>query len=176
LVVGEGWSPEQIRAYILADNQLAENAGWDKDLLKVKLADFSAANFDLGVVGFEPDFLAELLAPEPTAGLADEDSIPESPRQPVTRRGDLWLLGEHRLLCGDSTSSEDVIRLMYGTRAALFATDPPYLVDYDGTNHPTKKGASPGRRRSPTRTGLRITLSGRIGMTPRRGRSSMRHS
>jgi DNA modification methylase len=142
LVVGADWTPEQLRAYILVDNQLAENAGWDKDILKMELADLSAADFDLGVVGFEPGFIAELLAPEPTVGLTDEDSIPEPPKQPVTRRGDLWLLGGHRLLCGDSTNPEDVTRLMDGKRAVLFATDPPYLVDYDGTNHPTKKGAS----------------------------------
>src|SRR5690606_40276596 len=69
-------------------------------------------------------------------------AIPEVPAKPVTRRGDLWLLGGHRLLCGDSTNPADVTRLMNGERAALFATDPPYLVDYDGTNHPTKKNAS----------------------------------
>ena len=75
-------------------------------------------------------------------GLTEDDAIPDVPAKPVTRRGDLWLLGDHRLLCDDSTDPADVTRLMNGERAALFATDPPYLVDYDGTNHPTKKNAS----------------------------------
>jgi ParB-like chromosome segregation protein Spo0J len=142
IVVGADWSPAQLRAYVLADNQLALNAAWDDDLLKQELSDLSAESFDLGLIGFDPDLVAGLLAAEPTGGLTVEDEIPELPKQPATRRGDLWLLGNHRLLCGDSINPEDVISLMEGKRAALFATDPPYLVDYDGTNHPTKKGAS----------------------------------
>ena len=142
IAVGADWTPAQLRAYVLADNQLALNAGWDDDLLKQELADLSAESFDVGLVGFDAELVAGLLAAEPAGGLTDEDEIPEPPKKPATRRGDLWLLGNHRLLCGDSTSPEDVKRLMDGKRAALFATDPPYLVDYDGTNHPTKKGAS----------------------------------
>lgn len=142
LVVGEDWSPEQVRAYVLADNQLALNAGWDDGLLKLELGELSHAGFDLDLIGFDGDQIARLLAAEPSLGLTDEDEIPEPPKQPATRRGDLWLLGEHRLLCGDSTNAEDVTRVMDGKRAALFATDPPYLVDYDGTNHPTRKTAS----------------------------------
>ena len=142
IAVGADWTPAQLRAYVLADNQLALNAGWDDDLLKQELADLSSESFDVGLVGFDAELVAGLLAAEPTGGLTDEDDIPEAPKRPATRRGDLWLLGNHRLLCGDSTSPEDVTRLMDGKRAALFATDPPYLVDYDGTNHPTKKGTS----------------------------------
>jgi DNA modification methylase len=142
LVVGADWSPAQLRAYVLADNQLALNAGWDDDLLKQELLDLSAESFDLGLIGFDAELVAGLLAAEPVGGLTDEDEIPEFPKKAATRRGDLWLLGNHRLLCGDSTRAEDVLRLMDGKRAVLFATDPPYLVDYDGTNHPTKKGAS----------------------------------
>ena len=142
IAVGADWTPAQLRAYVLADNQLALNAGWDDDLLKQELADLSAESFDIGVVGFDAELVAGLLAAEPTGGLIDEDEIPEPPKRPATKRGDLWLLGNHRLLCGDSTNAEDVTRLMDGKRAALFATDPPYLVDYDGTNHPTKKGAT----------------------------------
>jgi ParB-like chromosome segregation protein Spo0J len=142
ITVPEDWTPEKSRAYILADNQLAQNAGWDRDILRGEIAQLQAAEFDIGVIGFDAPTIDGLLAPQPTAGLTDEDAIPEPPKQPVTRRGDLWLLGEHRLLCGDSTSPKDVTRLMDGKRATLFATDPPYLVDYDGTNHPTKKGTS----------------------------------
>ncbi len=142
LVVGANWSPAQLRAYVLTDNQLALNAGWDKDLLKQELLELSSEDFNIDLIGFDDDFVTALLASDPDAGLTDEDSLPELPKSATTRRGDLWLLGNHRLLCGDSTSSDDVARLMDGKRAALFATDPPYLVDYDGTNHPTKKGAT----------------------------------
>ncbi len=142
LVVGANWSPAQLRAYVLTDNQLALNAGWDKDLLKQELLELSSEDFNIDLIGFDDDFVTALLASDPDAGLTDEDSLPELPKSATTRRGDLWLLSNHRLLCGDSTSSDDVARLMDGKRAALFATDPPYLVDYDGTNHPTKKGAT----------------------------------
>ncbi len=142
LVVGADWSPAQLRAYVLADNQLALNAGWDNDILKKELADLSAEDFYIPVIGFDQDLVTALLADEPTGGLTDENDIPEAPKKHATRRGDLWQLGNHRLLCGDSTSPDDVLRLMDGKRAVLFATDPPYLVDYDGTNHPTKKGTS----------------------------------
>ena len=142
LIVGANWSPAQLRAYVLADNQLALNAGWDNDILKQELSDLSAEDFHIPVIGFDNDLVTALLADDPTGGLTDENEIPEAPKKPATRRGDLWLLGNHRLLCGDSTNPEDVTRLMDGKRAALFATDPPYLVDYDGTNHPTRKGAT----------------------------------
>jgi len=115
--------------YVLADNRLALNAGWDEDLLKQELADLTAESFDLDVIGFDAELVAGLLAAEPSGGLTDEDEIPEPPKKPATRRGDLWLPGNHWLLCGDSTNPEDVTRLMDGKRAALFATDPPYLLD-----------------------------------------------
>ena len=93
------------------------------------------------LTGFEGEDLDRLLAAlDEGDGLAGEDVIPEPPVNPVSRPGDLWLLGDHRLLCGDSTKADDVIRVMNGERAILFATDPPYLVDYDGTNHPSKQG------------------------------------
>lgn len=147
VMVARGWSEEDRRLYTLADNRLAETSEWNMDLLRVELEDLREnAGLDvLAGIGFSADDLEEMLPAilqEVSAGLTDEDDIPEPPVQPVTRRGDLWLLGDHRLLCGDSTNPEDVARVMNGTRAALFATDPPYLVDYDGTNHPTKKGAS----------------------------------
>ncbi|WP_232816547.1 site-specific DNA-methyltransferase [Paracoccus zhejiangensis] len=135
-----GLSDSQRRALVLADNRIALNAGWDESLLALELGDLKEAGFDLGIMGFEDGELDRLLA-----GAVDEDSsstppviIPEPPLNPASRTGDLWILGDHRLLCGDSTSHDDVRRLMNGERAVLFATDPPYLVDYDGSNHPTR--------------------------------------
>jgi ParB-like chromosome segregation protein Spo0J len=134
--------PEQVRAYRIADNRLSELSGWDDELLAAELHALNAAGFDLDLTGFEGEDLDRLLAPLDDAdeALAGEDEVPEPPVNPVSRPGDLWLLGEHRLLCGDSTRADDVIRVMNGERAILFATDPPYLVDYDGTNHPSKQG------------------------------------
>lgn len=125
----------QKRAYVLADNKLAEQAGWDKDLLALELGDLRDMAVDLASLGFETGELDALL----NAGASVPSVIiPEPPRNPVSRTGDLWILGGHRLLCGDATSHADVRRLMNGERAVLFATDPPYLVDYDGSNHPTR--------------------------------------
>ncbi|MEG4642374.1 ParB N-terminal domain-containing protein [Paracoccus sp. APAP_BH8] len=135
-----GLSDSQRRALVLADNRIALNAGWDEALLALELSDLKEAGFDLGIMGFEDGELDRLLA---GAEAEDETStppviIPEPPRRPASCTGDLWILGTHRLLCGDSTSHVDVRRLMNGERAVLFATDPPYLVDYDGSNHPTR--------------------------------------
>ena len=133
-------SETQRRALIIADNKIAENAGWDEELLRLELADLKAEDFDLDLTGFDLSEVDRLLESEDgeqqAGGFAGEDTIPEPPVEPVSRPGDLWLLGDHRLLCGDSTNADDVKRLMNGERAILFATDPPYLVDYDGTNHP----------------------------------------
>ena len=134
-------TPEQVRAYRIADNRLSELSGWDDELLAAELHALNAAGFDLGLTGFEGEDIDRLLASLDEAdGVTGEDVIPELPVNPVSRPGDLWLLGDHRLLCGDSTKTDDVIRVMNGERAILFATDPPYLVDYDGTNHPSKQG------------------------------------
>src|SRR5690606_22083318 len=143
-IVLSGLSETQHRALVLADNLSAMNPGWDEELLGLDLSDLQEAGFDLGLTGFGDDVLQNLLYGnrDEQDGLTEDDAIPEVPVTPVTRRGDLWLLGDHRLLCGDSTDGAEVTRLMNGERAALFATDPPYLVDYDGTNHPTKKTAS----------------------------------
>ena len=133
-------SETQRRALILADNKIAENAGWDEEMLRLELDDLKAEDFDLDLTGFDLSEIDRLLESDaggqPSGGFVGEDSVPEPPVNPVSRPGDLWLLGDHRLLCGDSTNAEDVERLMNGERAILFATDPPYLVDYDGTNHP----------------------------------------
>ena len=137
----------QRRAYRIADNKLTELGTWDEALLSAELNDLLAEDFDLSLVGFTDGELDKLLAFDPDGGGEEEGgaggsvppvTIPEPPRNPASRTGDLWILGDHRLLCGDSTSHDDVRRLMNGERAVLFATDPPYLVDYDGSNHPTR--------------------------------------
>ncbi len=141
IIILDHLTDAQRRAYILTDNKSAENAGWDNDILAAELERLQEDGFELDVIGFSDAELGNLLE-----GLGDrdgdtgeEDVIPEPPVNPVTRPGDLWVLGDHRLLCGDSTKAEDVQRLMKGERAILFATDPPYLVDYDGSNHPGGK-------------------------------------
>jgi DNA modification methylase len=135
-------SPEQVRAYRVADNQLVLAGAWDEELLAAELHALNAAGFDLDLTGFDQEDLDRLLAPldGDDSGLAGEDVIPEPPVNPVSRPGDLWLLGDHRLLCGDSTKPDDVIRVMHNQKAILFASDPPYLISYDGTNHPSKQG------------------------------------
>jgi ParB-like chromosome segregation protein Spo0J len=144
VIVLDHLTEEQRRAYRLADNKLTEIGGWDEALLAAELQELAADDFDLSVVGFSDAELDQLLALDVGGGEATEGPsvppvvVPEPPRNPASRAGDLWLLGDHRLLCGDSTKPDEVRRLMNGERAALFATDPPYLVDYDGSNHPTR--------------------------------------
>jgi DNA modification methylase len=128
-------SPQQVKAYRLADNRAAQETSWDGALLPLELEDLAGLDFDLALTGFEADELAAYLASE-TEGLCDPDEVPEALEDPITQPGDLYLLGNHRLLCGDSTSGADVARLMAGRRASLMATDPPYLVDYQGGEHP----------------------------------------
>ena len=119
----------QKRAYVIADNRLALDAGWDNDLLKIELADLKVDGFDLALTGFDLDELADLLA-DPTEGLTDEDAVPEVPAVPVTVEGDVWVLGRHRLMCGDSTSIDAVEKLMDGRKADMVFTDPPYGVEF----------------------------------------------
>lgn len=139
-------TPEQARGYRVADNQLTLLGEWDEAALAEEAHWLNGVGYNLDLLGFDNDELTRLMAPldgttdSGESGLAGEDQIPETPEDPVTRTGDLWILGEHRLLCGDSTKADDVIRVMNGESAILFATDPPYLVDYDGTNHPSKQG------------------------------------
>jgi DNA modification methylase len=127
-------SDAQRRALVIADNQLALNAGWDEEMLHLELTALQEEDFDLDTLGFEDEDLARLLAGEEATleGLTDEDSIPEFPETPVSRPADLWILGNHRLLCGDATVATDVQRLMGGDAADLVFTDPPYNVDYEG--------------------------------------------
>jgi DNA modification methylase len=119
-------SETQRKAYILADNKLALNAGWDDNLLSIELADLKDLGFDTDLTGFSADEIAALMPIEVTEGLTDEDEVPEAPIDPVTKLGDVWLLGKHRVMCGDSTVLNDVERLMNGIAPDCIHTDPPY--------------------------------------------------
>ena len=122
----------QKRAYIIADNKLAENAGWDSELLALELGELKADGFDINLIGFDVEDLGRLLEPDAKVGLTDEDDAPELADAPVSRLGDVWVCGNHRVMCGDSTSIPDVEILMDGYKADLIITDPPYNVAYEG--------------------------------------------
>jgi DNA modification methylase len=130
VIVVTGWADDEIRAYVIADNQLALEAGWDEEILRLELGDLRDKDFDLGLTGFDTDALAALLDMRPEGAL-DPDEAPEIPANPAATRGDLWALGRHRLLCGDATSAEDTARLLNGAKPHLMVTDPPYGVEYD---------------------------------------------
>jgi len=144
-VIITGLDERKRRALIIADNKLALNAGWDEEALRVELQDLAA---DYGeMMGFSQDELEELLVDAtPVNGLTDEDAVPEVPANPVTKLGDIWLLGKHRLLCGDSTSMDDLAKLCDGQAVDMWLTDPPYNLAVQG-----------GDRGDPNRTnGLKI--------------------
>lgn len=143
VIVLDHLSKSQQRALVIADNQLALNAGWNMDMLKAEIEDLQLDDFDLNILGFDDKFLDGLLEPEPTAGLTDEDAVPEVPETPKTVLGDVWVLGNHRLMCGDSTSVTAFDQLMDGAKADMIFTDPPYGMSYGGGRAAgsTKKGA-----------------------------------
>ena len=124
----------QKKAYIITDNRLALNAGWDNEMLTIELNDLLADGFALDILGFDPKEIAALLEPEVVEGLTDEDAVPDVPEEPKTRLGDIYQLGNHRLMCGDSTSIDAVDKLMPETANMIF-TDPPYLMDFTGGIH-----------------------------------------
>jgi len=121
-------SPSQIRAYVIADNKLALNAGWDDEMLKAELLTLQEEGFNTDLTGFSDDELNALLNSEIIEGQTDPDEIPEPPVEPITKLGDIWVLGNHRLMCGDSTSIDNAKRLMHNSLADLLITDPPYNV------------------------------------------------
>ena len=128
-------SDTQKKALIIADNKLALNSDWDNDLLMLELQGLDKTDFDLSVLGFDQDELNALLNPiEPTVGLTDEDSVPDVPEEPKTKLGDIYILGNHRLMCGDSTSIDAVEKLVDGQKAELLFTSPPYsdMREYNG--------------------------------------------
>ena len=122
----------QKKAYIIADNRLALNAGWDNEMLTIELNDLLADGFALEMLGFDPKELTALLEPEVVEGLTDEDAVPDVPDEPTTKLGDIYQLGNHRLMCGDSTSIDAIDKLMKGQKADLVLTDPPYSIETQG--------------------------------------------
>ncbi|MDV4144413.1 site-specific DNA-methyltransferase [Shimia sp. FJ5] len=149
VMVARGWSEEDRRLYTLADNRLAEIAEWDPEMLRIEIGelreDFGIE--DMSLIGFSAEDLAEILPDaliDTTGGLTDPDDVPEVPEAPVTRPGDLWVLGKHRLLCGDSTVATDVQKVLGDVKADLCFCDPPYNVDYAGGVGAEKAGK--GRR------------------------------
>ena len=129
----------QKKALIIADNKLAMNAGWDNELLTIELNDLMADGFALDILGFDVNELAALMQPEIIEGLTDEDAVPEIPEDPITKLGDIYQLGNHRLMCGDSTSINAVETLLEKQKADLLFTDPPYGVAYEGGHNQKKR-------------------------------------
>ena len=143
VIVLDHLTAAQKRAYIIADNQLALNADWDEELLRAELAAVQAEDFNLDLIGFDDDELARLLADNDAVGLTDEDAVPDPPEDPITRTGDLWLLGPHRVLCGDATSAEAVMRV---SPEIVVSVCPAVLFFmYDGSAGP--QPLSPARSR-----------------------------
>lgn len=181
-------TPAQARAYRIADNQTATLAGWDEDLLPLELAGLKEMDVDLGLLGFDADELDRLLVGDGQDGLTDPDDVRAVPENPVTRPGDLWVLGEHRLLCGDSTKAADVDRLLDSAVPHLMTTDPPYGGEYDpewrnreGLSETKRTGVvanddrvdwTPARTAVPRPRGLRVArrpVRGRGRRSPGRG-------
>ena len=124
-------TPEQINAYRIADNRTAEESEWDNELLKMEIKELEAQDFKLDLLGFNEDQLNDLLFEE-KQGLTDEDEVPETPEEPITKLGDIWKLGNHRLMCGDSTMLDDIDKLTEKQKPDMIFTDPPYNVAFNG--------------------------------------------
>jgi DNA modification methylase len=148
-IIAEGWSEAQKRAYVIADNKLALNAGWDTEMLAVEFGELGELHFDLSLTGFGDDEIAAFTV-DKTEGLTDPDDVPEPPADPVSVLGDVWLLGKHRIVCGDSTDADCVAACLNGVVPHLMVTDPPYGVEYDAdwrnhTGDKTRTGRAVGK-------------------------------
>ena len=130
-IVISGLTKTQIKALIIADNQLALNAGWDIEKLSVEIEGLEEDKFDLSILGFEDDFIKDLLFKE-NIGLTDEDLVPEVKENIKSKLGDIWILGKHRIMCGDSTNKENLTKILNGNSIDMVFTDPPYNIDYKG--------------------------------------------
>jgi DNA modification methylase len=146
----------QKRAYVIADNRLALDAGWDNDLLKIELQDLDAGGFDLSLTGFSLDEIGALMADPANEGLTDPDAVPDAPAVPVTVLGDVWVLGRHRIVCGSSTEADTVDKVLAGVKPHLMVTDPPYGVEYD----PAWRGKA--KRSDGKRTSLGVHATGKV--------------
>lgn len=131
VLVASDLSPEQVKAFRITDNRVGEEAEWNFDLLKLELEELRLGEFDLSLIGFDTAELAGIMLT--TEGESDPETVPDAPVVPVTMRGDVWLLGRHRLVCGDSTNSDDVAKALNGVKPHLMVTDPPYGVEYDAS-------------------------------------------
>lgn len=132
VLLADDMSEVQIKAFRISVNRMAELADWDNELLTIELEELKELGFDLELTGLEGEFIDKLMEPTPQEGLTDPDEVPEPPSKAVTRPGDVWVLGKHRLMCGDSTSIDDVEKLCEGQLVDMWLTDPPYNVAYEG--------------------------------------------
>lgn len=130
VMTARGWSDAQRRAYVIADNKLTLNSSWDMEALGAEFQELQGEGFDLGLTGFGEDELADILA-ERTEGNTDPDAVPDAPETAVSVTGDVWILGKHRLVCGDCTEADTVAKALNGVEPHLMVTDPPYGVNYD---------------------------------------------
>jgi DNA modification methylase len=148
VMVAAGWSDAKKRAYMLADNKLTLNGEWDLDRLAIEIAELRASDFDISLIGFSESEIDDLLKAD-GGGLTDPDEAPDAPAEPVSKTGDVWLLGKHRLVCGDCTDPLVVDKALNGVKPHLMVTDPPYGVEYDaawrgGARKPSGKRLSVG--------------------------------
>jgi DNA modification methylase len=158
--VATGLTAAQVKAYRLADNQTAQIASWDLELLPIELLDLKAMEFDIDLLGFTADELAEILEPGVEPGQTDPDEVPLPPDEATTQPGDLWVLGRHRLLCGDSSKAEDVDRLLDGASIHLVNTDPPYNVKVEPrSNNAIAAGLSSFEANTPKRHHQQLDLA-----------------
>jgi hypothetical protein len=147
VIVLDYLSEAQKKALVIADNKLASNAGWDDEMLRLELGDLQEMGFDATIAGFTTEELDALLSvTEGTDGLTDEDDVPEAPEEPTTRLGDVWILGKHRLMCGDSTSIDAIDTLMDGQLAQAVVTDPPYGIGIHGQKESKSKNPKHNRK------------------------------
>lgn len=151
VMVAKGWSDAKKRAYVIADNKLALNAGWDNEMLALELGEIGELGFDFDLTGFTADEIAALMPVELEPGLTDPDDAPALQETAITVVGDVWIMGKHRLLCGDSTSIDAVDKLMDGQKADMVFTDPPYGMSYGD-----------GRAAGSTPRGARVKAHGMI--------------
>lgn len=140
-------SENQKRAYVIADNKLALNAGWDDELLKLEIKDLELMDFDISLLGFDAKELENILnEPETTEGLTEDEEVPDPPEDPITVLGDVWVLGKHRLMCGDSASVNAIDILLAGKTVDAIVTDPPYGIGIDGQKESKNKNPKHNRK------------------------------